>query len=478
MTTTLDIPATVAVGENLQVTVQTQPKAFVIIYGGSRPGPDGKLKNAFAAARGHADDSGTFTLSREIHAGMKNNDYYVQALSFGPGQGESGISEIRGVTVRPANSTAKYICYPDHYENTETGESVTTERTIQGAIQDASPGDLILVKDGNFKKMTLDKEWTQYQDPIWVVAENFDKVFIERHDVGGSATVTIKRLGYVSFYGLFIQASDLYGVSFNTKQVNGYPNIHFYDCAIDGEWDHVKKEGFDAKWGVLGYDQKDFVWRGGYIQNIKREHAFYWHNSQGGDNGYAVTIEDCRLRHVGRTATQFVARSGDSNGYEGSGQITIRNVEAEDCNLGDFYGGGSTFTFAGRHRGPVLLQNVSSKAGFNADLNATAGKTVGTGAFVCYHGGGSDDVNTESIFVKDCDLQMAPEAGDRPHMQIAAVDLFEMETSTITSGDKEAMAIQTGAINVLNLDRASNVTGDCTVDDKKYDTYQQMLNDL
>jgi hypothetical protein len=68
---------------------------------------------------------------------------------------------------------------------------------------------------------------------------------------------------------------------------------HFVDCEVDGGFDHGTQTGAETKWGVFTWAVDDFVWSGGSIHNIKREHAIYMHNCLGD-----VLIEAAALYEV------------------------------------------------------------------------------------------------------------------------------------------------------------------------------------
>jgi hypothetical protein len=450
---------------------------FSVLFVGSQMDPSANfLLDPRMFAYGATDSRGVLKHKTSVAPGMNGVSYFIQAMGLEPNVGlwESNTQRVAVGWEGPPDSAAAYICTPSQIHVTSNGNIVGNSNPIEWAFNQSRPGDLILVEPGDHPKFNIDKSWVQDQPMTWIRARVPGQTKILKHNVGGSSTIKLSRAGYVTIQGFEIEPSDTAGIMCDNKQPV-IQSIHFIDCSMDGGYDRYSKSGRQTKWGVLGWTLSDFVWRGGKICRIKEEHAFYLHNSSGD-----ITIEDVQIYHVGRTAFQLTARSVDS-GYRpnpGSGKITLRNIDAWDCCLGDYYGGGSAFTFAGRHRDSVLLENVTYRSGFDQALNNAAGKVVGTGAFVSYHGGGSQNMNTTSITLVNCVLEIAPGGGDRDHIQVGAVDTFTMQNCVIDSGSKDAFLITGGTVGTLSLDRASQVTGVCRHSGTKYNNYQLMLDSL
>jgi hypothetical protein len=207
------------------------------------------------------------------------------------------------------------------------------------------------------------------------------------------------------------------------------------------------------------------------VFDIGIEHAFYLSNFLGD-----ATISNCLIQHVGRTAVQITARSHEGTKKEGIGTITLTNITAIDCNLGDFFGGGSCFTFAGRHTGNIILDNCIYRAGFDSALNAIAKKVIGTGAFVSHQGDSTGNIPNGPISVINCDFQIAPGGGDRDFFQVnqnSCVSLI-VSGSIITSGARAALNI-TLPKDQQNWGSSNNVTGECYLNGVKYNTYDEFL---
>lgn len=256
------------------------------------------------------------------------------------------------------------------------------------------------------------------------MVEGFGKVRIRAN--GADAIFIAQQLGtqYIRFRNLAIDAGWRSGVLF--ARGGAHVGFSFHDVDIDGGFDHAKGSGRSSKWGVHGSGLKDFeflgVTREVKVANIRDEHGFYLQNLAGD-----VTIERVIGANLGRTFVQITARSGEGN--PGVGAVTIRDCKVRDCGIapGDDFKGGFAFTFAGRHRGTILVERCSYRAGLNPGMvhRKAKGQPFGTGALVATTGGEKEPLR--KLILRDNDFVFAKGAGDRPVVQLEAA--MEVEIS-------------------------------------------------
>ncbi len=247
----------------------------------------------------------------------------------------------------------------------------------------------------------------------------------------------------------------------------GFRDLEFSNCHIDGEWDFVKDRGEPNKWGFLTYrvgrssrgpNVAGFRWHGGSVKGIKAEHCHYHHNIQAmSPKHMAVHYRDVEFGPSGRTALQFVAR--ESEGPDGLGRIliehcTIRNVCLEQG------GGGSALTFSGNHNGKVTIRKVDCWLGDGSIPTDNV-----TGGFVSHAGKGSGGRPTRSITIENSIFRVGPltgrDAARRPNLQIGNVKNFTIRNTKVyqASGAREAIAVQdeVGTLTIGNNDIRGDV---------------------
>ncbi|HKX45325.1 MAG TPA: hypothetical protein VJP77_01280, partial [Planctomycetota bacterium] len=234
---------------------------------------------------------------------------------------------------------------------------------------------------------------------------------------------------HVRFEFLEIHAGERAGVMFyDLPDDRSHKGFEFVDCRIDGGWNHVAKSGSSSKWGVLGHDLEDFVFKGdsrrASVANIRHEHAFYLQSPRGD-----LTLEKLDASRLGRTFVQVTAR--ERSGPPGRGLITVRDCDVSDVAIaeGDGYKGGAAFTFAGRLAScTILVEDCKYRAGFEPALRALTGPSApyGTGALVAWGGGEAAPMNG-MLILRGNDFEFAAGCGDRPVVSIGACQQVSIE---------------------------------------------------
>lgn len=303
--------------------------------------------------------------------------------------------------------------------------TVQVKNPIAYALERAGPGSVIRLGPGVYRGLSIGQTSSSADNarttgglpgrPIVVEGGAGTRI---RAD-GADAIFIAQQLGtaHIRFRDLRIEAGWRSGVLFARGGL--HEGFSFQDCDIDGGFNHATGRGRASKWGVHGSGLKDFEYRGvtrlAKVTNLRDEHAFYLQNLRGD-----VTIERVIGANLGRTFVQITARSGEGN--PGVGKITIRDCSVRDCGIapGDGFKGGFAFTFAGRHRGSILVERCSYRAGLNPALvhRTEAGDPYGTGALVATTGGESEAL--WSLVLRDNDFVFPASAGDRPVVQLEA----------------------------------------------------------
>ena len=317
---------------------------------------------------------------------------------------------------------------------------------IAAALGQARPGDVVELGPGTYPGFSIgfnkDAPWnarTSGGRPGLPVTVRGVGGLVRIDPRGGGDTIALSQAhknGFFRFENLEIVAGSRAAIMFfkaGGDQV--YEGFEFFDCDIDGGYDHVAKRGRNSKWGVWGHSLKDFVFAGrmrpATVTDIRREHAFYLQNPKGD-----ITLENIHAARLGRTFCQFTARPGD--GPPGVGTITVRNCRVEDACIaeGDGYKGGSAFTVAGRLTGDLIFEDNSYHAGMTPGIARLTrpGQPYGTGAFVAWDGGGQPNGR---LVLRNNTFVMAPGTGDRPVVSIGGCREVRIEgNNRFTSGGR------------------------------------------
>jgi len=359
----------------------------------------------------------------------------------------------------------KYILvYPDHY--VLDGQSIFTSIPITKALEAANPGTILLLNAGTYGPFGFKPSFGGEQYYVRtlqstkdqpVVLRGLGNVRIESGQFGGCVSV----LGFeayvnfenITFFGpkdaaACILIDQLYNDSGIWKFVKSAFN--FYNCHIDGGYDHITRTGTNSKWGVLTWGLSTFRWLGGSVKNIKYEHAFYIHTSF--DPQGVIAIKNVLGRHLGRTFIQQTDRAIDSPNIffsdltdpsiwlpEGQNKWIVENNDVEDTGLN--FWGGYALTFTGRHNGEVNILGNRCITGFNPELTQSImenpdyagyiaqGKPLYTGNLTILGLGQDHDkipgfvqLPHKKANIVDNEFLIAPGFGDRENTQVACID--------------------------------------------------------
>ncbi|QDU84177.1 hypothetical protein Pla163_12820 [Planctomycetes bacterium Pla163] len=332
------------------------------------------------------------------------------------------------------------------------GGYVATTTPIARALEWAAPGARLLLLPGDYGGVGIGhnsaRPWNSKaaggtaERPVRVIARGRVRIVAGTQ----SDALTVHQqipCAHIHFEDIEFVAGNRAGVLFSSLGDDGaaHRGFHFYDCTIEGGFDHVKSEGTPSKWGVLGHDLDDFVFAGrhrrGQVRNTCHEHAFYLQNPRGD-----LTIEKVTASELGRTFVQITAR--ERSGPVGRGLIRIVDNDVRDAGIakGDGYKGGSAFTFAGRLEGcTILLEGNRYRAGFESRLLGLTNKShpYGTGALVAWDEG-SGALNG-TLVLRDNDFEMAKGTGDRPLVSIGSTQrvILAADNRFVSSTDWPAL---------------------------------------
>ncbi|MCC6408795.1 MAG: hypothetical protein IT453_16655 [Planctomycetes bacterium] len=342
-------------------------------------------------------------------------------------------------------------CYPDRVVFDGVGE-VATQNPLATALGRAGPGTRILVQSGDYPAFAIGygkpSPWNAQtgggnaNSPVLI--EGQGEVWIRAGKA--SDTIGISQAvpnGWFTFKNLKIACGYRAGIFFNADGGKStHAGFRFWDCDVIGGWDHLTQTGQKSKWGVWGSGIAAFEFRGAtrraLVQDVRWEHGFYLQNLKGD-----VLIENVDATRLGRTFCQITARSKE--GPAGVGTVTIRNCKIADVGIssGDNYKGGSALTFAGRHRGDIVVEKNVFRAGFAPALRALTreGSPYGTSALVAWDRGAGEANGL--LLLRDNDFEMAQGCGDRPLVSLGGCREIRMEGKNrfVSGGQQPALAI-------------------------------------
>lgn len=515
--------------ETLKIKAHTglnQGQAAMIF--GSRPDENWdkeKLpESVLASAVVNIPKTGVVEFTYEIPVWMKNKEFYVQVWARRDKSAPVKYSMQLGHQVRPWEKFEwDYKVWPDRWENRKTGEVKFAKYPGREAYLEANKQRGL---DGKGKVVWFQDaqnhvHWSMNMDPtpctneeldpnkrIWMIGNVDDpsKVRTLNNPVGGSDSVRYRNnVCGVHAAGHTIKCDDRACLLSDVRR--WLRDVGFHSSVMDGEYDWYTKSGNDAKWGVLIYDVDGdacgglekgcggAVFRDMTIKNIKREHAFYLHNTHGD-----IALEHIKALRVGRTCVQMHNRSGESQtyppgcdadkgeckGWPGSGHTRIYDFKCEDSQIGDNVAGGSGFTFAGRNQGTVTLDLIHYVAGYDDKLNdaINKGEPVGTGSFVAYLGGGSDDEPTKEIKINHMMSSIRAPGSDRGMFQVNnknPVEKLSVRNMRSLQGRRECISIPDTEKKRLSFDDSSECGGASTkvlYNGNIFRTYEDFLKNV
>ncbi len=410
----------------------------------------GELPNSVLYKSGVTDSFGLYTFTITVPSGQLGKEYYYEARAY---QGANILrSNFQGTMYVPDPVTDATIKV-DTGGYTKNGKFTPASSPINAAIAVSVPGDVISIAPGLYPHIgdIKDKASQKVAPQRWVMAEQgYGSVEIKRNPSGGGDTIYFSQASYLTFVDLLIRPSDRAGIIF-AENNGSFTDINFLDVSVIGTWNPSNPSdlsgGKHVKWGVLSWRIGNVLWRGGSIENIPEEHAWYNHQQEN-----KIRVENLLMAYLGRTCKQYVNRAGESTGLPGNGDISILNVTCIEPGLGDYCGGGSAFTNAGRQNGNMLLSNVYYEAGSDPTTGCS-----GTGGLVVYHGSGSQNMNIGTLAIYNSTFTLPPGKGDRFNMQIGASDQVIIQNTKISSDDGYLWDASTvGTFDIDNVE--SNVT--------------------
>ncbi len=362
----------------------------------------------------------------------------------------SALLVLSAMGGEPSPANPPWIhCTPDSVE--VAGERASfSSNSIAEALERAAPGSVVYLDPGDYPGFSIGLGQDSPSNAATsgglpgqpIVVEGTGEVRI----IGKGDAIAIDQRtpnGNITFRNLTIVPGERAGVMFY-KQGSGrvHAGFAFEDCHILGRFDPVAKTGVRSKWGIWGHSLAGFRFAGvrapARVQRIALEHAFYLQNHRG-----SIMIENVRARDLGRTFFQLTARAGE--GAAGSGDVTIRRCEVEDIGLaaGDGFKGGSAFTFAGRLKGVIRVEDCSYRAGFRSELRSLTlpGVPYGTGALVAWQGGESS--GNDTLILHDNRFRFAAGCGDRPVVSIGGCRnvVISGQNEFVSGGKEPALAL-------------------------------------
>ncbi len=429
----------------------------VYLFMGDRPNKDNDLQNPVLI------DSGNMVNGKITFGPYDVSDNVDDIGKFYYGQAYSGttLSSIQPVVILPDTTRDRDIFADDTgytilSTNTRKNTSSPITDAYKAVTKNATRQQFIVVQDSQaMPSFNLDyKGGCHGSKPVWIIAEHVvnpaegvtPNVVLKKGEITVQTNNCNTRIvGIKSIGDKYNRSAVIYTTA------GGTDGVHFYNFEIDGRYDHVAQAGDSLKWGFQTYELKNAVFMNNYIHDIREEHSFYIHNPLGVaglshlGQGLSFEITNSVIEEVGRTIVQVTSRSGDAHGTIGSGFAVIRNLVATDCCLGDYWGGGSAFTFAGRAKDlDVVMDNVVYRAGFNAGMPKS-----GTGVFVAHaqKDSGADGYGNGNIRIENSDFEIANGHGDRAMFTIEwgyledSVMSFKLKNTRIDPGSKDTFSI-------------------------------------
>lgn len=404
----------------------------------------------------------------------------------------------------PQFSPARNPIYHIFGANQRSTAAQNTPRLIEA-------GDRITVESGDYPRNWLSHTFKNTDDITLLIGDIDDRpIFLRSFPFATNDTFYHEYSGGNELRNFIIEVDGRAGVKTpgSNSGLTG-PDLFHFNCDLIGGWNAESDAGYKSgKWGFHGYDTGEairkpygnygFIWWGGSVSGIFKEHGFYTHNIKGGHLWDSVNFKWC-----GRTAIQVVNRL--SEGAFGYGDVVIRNCKIEDVCL-EPQGGGSAITVKGNLDGDVIIKNNVVKLGGNPNLHPSVQGNI-TGSIVIEWGknvtdsannagvnntvlvgntfevgkffGGVDDARRTNVVIQASRrLQIKTTTIKQyPGASKTALDIWE---KSVGRYDTDAGDWGTGKPipNSIYLDDDNVIVGECRWGSTTYPTYQLMLNDI
>ncbi|QDU66460.1 hypothetical protein [Engelhardtia mirabilis] len=351
------------------------------------------------------------------------------------------------------------VCGPGWVE-VDGARRIETPYPVAKALEFAGPGALIELQPGDYAPLMIGFNNQDPSNARTVGGQPGLPITVRGRGIvrfkaqGRGDTIGISQqfpVAHITFEKVVIEAGTRSAVMFYDLADNEqHTGFHFYDCGIDGGWDHVAGTGNSSKWGILGHDLADFVFAGregrAFVRDVRLEHGFYLQSPRGD-----ITLENIDGTRLGRCFVQITAR--ERSGPPGRGLIVVRGNKVSDTGLSEWddFKGGTAFTFAGGlQHCTILVQDNTYKAGFDQRLRklTRGGAPYGTGALVAWDGG--EKLPNGSLVLRSNEFRFAEGCGDRATVAISACERVVIEADNV---------FQAGAFGVA-LDLEPEYTGD------------------
>ena len=365
--------------------------------------------------------------------------------SMQPADAQPGLQLIYDMKVHadPSDPTKGWVT--DGHNNPLYGSPSSTQvAPLPWALERTGPspmlGTKIQLRAGTYAPFEFDPFSSSAQAvgvmggapgaPVHVYGEN--GTVIGPNNTGGGSTMTVRgkvpnhsfhqiRWYDVTWMGGNAGACILVGACSDANNGIQYNGWKFFNCEMDGGFDHKSGTGFNSKWGMRAYSMSGFLWRGGTVHDVKQEHGFYMSTFRG--NG---TIQGVTMWELGRTAIQIVARVDVFtclNMPENPGDILINGNYIADIGLqpGDYHAG-TAITITGRQNGITRILDNTVEFGFDtftpglrhAILNMPdypVSKPYGTGAVIHWTENKTNHLWSNELIMEDNTIAFQDNSG-------------------------------------------------------------------
>ena len=334
----------------------------------------------------------------------------------------------------------------------DAARRIETPYPVAKALEFAGPGALIELQPGDYPPLMIG---FKNQDPsnartvggqpgLPITIRGRGEVRFKAQGRGDTIGITQQfPVGHISFEKIVIEAGTRSAVMFyDLADRDQHTGFRFYDCGIDGGWDHLGGTGNSSKWGILGHDLADFVFAGregrAFVRDVRLEHAFYLQSPRGD-----ITLENIDAKRLGRCFMQITAR--ERSGPPGRGLIVVRGNNVSDTGLSEWddYKGGTAYTLAGGlQHCTILIENNTYKAGFDQRLRrlTRGGAPYGTGALVAWDGG--EKLPNGSLVLRSNEFRFAEGCGDRATVAISACERVVIEEDNVFQAGAFGVALE------------------------------------
>ena len=229
------------------------------IFIGEKPGSNGNLTNSKLWKTASLDEKGKFSFRTNVQEGFLGRTIYFKAFALV--RNRILESSVEKITITPSNKDADWIVSPTTLHHVHSGKTVYISNPIEHAYQKASPGDVILLENGNYSDFHLkNNNHCEAEETIWIKARHPQQAKITKNNK--NSLKISKKLCSTILVGLDMDPAYLYSFQRIKKSKVEQP-IRFLECSLGQKEEGIIPANSKNGWGVYFHSENPLLFTEG-----------------------------------------------------------------------------------------------------------------------------------------------------------------------------------------------------------------------